>query len=227
MQIINLASFHFFASWAAYHFLRIEKDLFHHSKNYRRVIFITGFLLLIPAWKIFTSIWSSLNACHLINYVVCSLLCLGYVIPGGIRENLILRYFAVGFCWLGTNVLSLMFFISDLQLVYSYKTGLFLLERFLMVSLCLLPFDYIDKPTDRHDNQKTLFTVYHENSVFAFMTILFIFLLLCYSKPDLFPLLVAAILLFLSMLLGKKYRDLGLLMAESVLALEGMLYWLF
>jgi hypothetical protein len=220
-NILQISAFNFFISWAAYHVLRHDRKKHESSYVYRRYFFIILFISAGAGFNIGQKLYSALNLNQILNYVFSFILVILYGIKStGFRQRLIVRYITIVLVWFSVTVLTFILFNEKSNSLS--KLSIFSLSRSLLFFICILPFDIIDKESDRKDNTSTLAHRLSEKRMYTLIGIILSVLILI-SYRELFSLLVVVWMMAITIWLSKKSVGAGKLLAESILAVEGIL----
>jgi hypothetical protein len=215
-----ISAFNFLLSWAAYHILRHDKKRYESSYIYRRYFFIVLFILVGAGFSIGQELYFAFNNNQILNYVFSFLLVILYGIKStGLRQHLVVRYLTIVLVWF--SVTGLIFILSEEKLNSLAELTIFSLSRSLLFFICILPFDLMDKESDRMENTTTLAHRLSEKKMYALIGIVMSMLILI-SNREMFSWLVVAFMMTITLWLSKKSIVSGKLLAESILAVEGI-----
>jgi hypothetical protein len=219
--LLQISLFNFFISWAAYHILRHDRKKYESSYIYRRYFFIVLFVLVGAGLKIGQELYSALNIYQILNYIFSFLLVVLYGIKfTGLRQHLALRYITIVLVWF--SVTGLTFILFEEKLNSFTHLWMFSLNRSLLFFICILPFDLMDKESDRNENTTTLAHRLTEKKMYILIGIVISMLILIYHHV-IFSWLMVAFMMVIHFWLTKKSAAAGKLMAESILAIEGFI----
>lgn len=220
-KTLQISAFNFFISWSAYHILRHDREKYEFSAIYRRYFFIVLFILSGMAYHIGQKIYSDLNFYQILNYFFSFLFVLLYGIKStGLRNHLVLRYLTIIMVWFSVTGLS---FILIKESKYSLSEFMiFSSGRLLLFFVCILPFDLMDKESDHKVNTFTLVHRFSEKRMLAIIGIILSIMILI-SYREFFSLLMVIFMMAITLWLSNKSVGASKLIAESILAVEGIM----